>query len=117
MNMISELRKLSEDIKFVPSLRKIFSEAADTIESLSAKLQAANKEVERLQEITICDGEWIYCADRNNLPIENGEYRTISNCQEVFANLNFDVSDGMWYDNDGQHHDVIVWWKEYPYEI
>jgi len=48
MSMISkqikELRKLSEDIKFVPSLRKIFKEAADTIESLSAKLQAENME-------------------------------------------------------------------------
>lgn len=44
IEQIKELRKLSEDIKFVPSLRKIFSESADTIESLSAKLQAANME-------------------------------------------------------------------------
>lgn len=63
MSMISkqikELRKLSEDIKFVPSLRKIFSESADTIESLSAKLRAAN--IERTAED--CGG-WIQCSER-----------------------------------------------------
>lgn len=63
MSMISkqikELRKLSEDIKFVPSLRKIFSEAADTIESLSAQLQAANME----RSEGDCGG-WIPCKNK-----------------------------------------------------
>ncbi len=58
IEQIKELRKLSEDIKFVPSLRKIFSEAADTIESLSAKLQEANTEQSaELEKV------WRYCKE------------------------------------------------------
>lgn len=101
---------------FDDDVRDLLVEAADTIESISAKLQAANMEVERLREVTRCDGEWIYCADRDNFPNESGEYRTISNCQEVFAKLNFDASDNTWYNDYGQYRDVIAWWKVYPYE-
>lgn len=114
---VNALIKLAEERVNSRIVYDAMLQAADTIESLSKKLQTADKEVERLREITRCDGEWIYCADRDNLPTESGEYRTISNCQEVFANLNFDVLDGTWYDDGGQYHDVIAWWKVYPYEI
>lgn len=123
LNLSEQVKELREMSKKYPAnieielFEKTLLNAADTIESISAKLQAANKKVERLREITRCDGEWIYCADRGNLPTESGEYRTISNCQEIFANLNFDVLDGTWYDDGGQYHDVIAWWKVYPYEI
>ncbi|MEZ3514499.1 MAG: hypothetical protein K1W37_04370 [Lachnospiraceae bacterium] len=115
---VKELRELSDGYKAAdrPLAANTIYQAADTIESLSAKLQAADMEVERLREVTRCDGEWIYCADRDNLPNESGEYRTISNCQEVFAKLNFDASDNTWYNDYGQYRDVIAWWKVYPYE-
>lgn len=97
-------------------LQELLRKAADTIESLSAKLQAANMEVERLREVTICNGEWIYCGDGVELPSESGEYQIVSDCQEIFVKLNFDASDKTWYDNGGQYYNVIAWWRVYPYE-
>ena len=51
MSMISEqvkeLRTYGEKSIFAPSTRDVFNQAADTIESLSAKLQAANMECQK----------------------------------------------------------------------
>jgi len=54
---VKELRNFGEKAIFAPSTRDIFSKAADTIEALSAKLQAAN--MERPEEN--CGGGWIEC--------------------------------------------------------
>lgn len=65
-----KLRELAADMEKYVGLRPkphILREAADTIESLSAKLQAAN--TERAAED--CGG-WIPCKDR--LPKEDGFY-------------------------------------------
>lgn len=74
MSMISEqvkeLREEAEyqnDIKDYHGMVDLLSEAADTIESLSAKLQAADME----RSADDCGGGWIYCGDGNNMPEEH----------------------------------------------
>lgn len=51
-------------------LQELLRKAADTIEALSAKLQATNTE----RSAEDCGGGWIYCGDGNNLPKEDGFY-------------------------------------------
>lgn len=63
---IKELRNLSETFE-EKRLGRILSQAADTIESLSAKLAAANMQ---RSEAYYNDG-WIYCGDKKNLPEEH----------------------------------------------
>lgn len=69
MGMISELLKKLKDSSYVykvggyPEASKLFLEAADTIEALSAKLQAANTE----RSDRYYGGGWI-TVDENNLP-------------------------------------------------
>lgn len=77
MSMISEqvkeLRELANSKEFEPHepvtygfyarIKSKLFKAADTIEALSAKLQAANME----RSAEDC-GRWIYCGDGNNLP-------------------------------------------------
>lgn len=64
MSMISEqvkeLRNYRDDIRFALSVRKVFGEAADTIETLSEELYAANIE----RSAGHYGGGWIECADR-----------------------------------------------------
>lgn len=54
--------------------KQLLREAANTIESLSANLQAANREIEALNIIKEIGDEvaanlkWTYCGDGNNLP-------------------------------------------------
>lgn len=104
---VKELRELADcyygEIKHHVST---ITKAADTIEDLYSKLQSMN-----------CDGEWIYCADSFNRPTESGEYQTVFNGEEVFAKLNFDVTDGTWYNDYGQYQDVIAWWKVHSHEV
>lgn len=68
---VKELRECIEecnnplyDMK-MKRIAKLMNQAADTIESLSAKLQAANME----RSAEGCGG-WIYCGDGKNLPKE-----------------------------------------------
>ena len=68
---VKELREYADDISSVfkedsDVLKGTFKEAADTIESLSAKLQAANME----RSDQRLDNGWIYCDDGKNLPEE-----------------------------------------------
>lgn len=68
---VKELRKAAKwfDSACFPEGVKLANEAADTIEDLSAKLQAANEE----RSAEECGG-WILCKDGNNLPEESGYY-------------------------------------------
>lgn len=74
---VKELRKLSKysllDEWCFAVVVSALKEAADTIESLSEKLQAAN--MERTAED--CGG-WIYCGDRENLPEEKTNVEALS---------------------------------------
>lgn len=103
---VKELRSAAEvhknNSKYMVNL---LNSAADTIEALSEKMRDMCKA-----------GEWIYCADRDNLPEESGKYQTVYDGYEVFAKLNYDRSDGTWYDDGGECHRVIAWWRDYSYE-
>lgn len=75
---VKELRKAARWFEGtgLPEAVKLANEAADTIEFLSAKMQAANKEIEALNIIkeigdeVAANLEWTYCRDGNNLPTE-----------------------------------------------
>lgn len=100
MSMISELVK---ELRIVAvyrehSLKMLLEQAADTIESLSAKLQSKEYcdgcpgadiieipcteeckrrhfKAENMQRpAEVCGGGWIYCGDGENLPEESGYY-------------------------------------------
>lgn len=66
---VKELRKAAKWFEGtgLPETIKLVNDAADTIESLSAKLQAANME----RSAEDCGG-WIPCSER--LPEKNGNY-------------------------------------------
>lgn len=77
---IKGLRETAEAIDYrdgMESLSEIMYQAADTIKSLSAKLQAANEELEaEVEELKAANmewpagdcGGWIYCGDGKNFP-------------------------------------------------
>ncbi len=64
---VKELREVAEMYEGLDG-GKILSEAADTIEALSAKLADMERSAED------CGGGWIYCGDGENLPEESGYY-------------------------------------------
>lgn len=66
---VKELRKAAKwfDSACFPEGVKLANEAADTIETLSAKLADMERSAED------CGG-WILCKDGNNLPEESGYY-------------------------------------------
>lgn len=111
MSMISEqvkeLRKVAENFREWEYNRfyDVISEAADTIESLSAKLLAAN--MERPSED--CDG-WIPCKER--LPEETGFYMVTKKIKETGERFSgksrFDIEKG-W--NDPLNFVDIVAWR------
>lgn len=61
---VKELRKAAKwfESACFPDGVKLVTEAADTIESLSAKLADMDRSAED------CSGGWIYCGDGKNLP-------------------------------------------------
>lgn len=69
--LVKELRDLENDPEIdcygINELNNVCARAADTIEALSAKLQAVNMEN---------GGGWIYCGDGKNLPKEKEWYMT-----------------------------------------
>lgn len=68
---VKELREYSNISLYAREsrARELLKEAADTIEALSAKLQAAN-----VEQTAQDSGGWIPCKDGNNLPEESGYY-------------------------------------------
>lgn len=68
MSMISEQVKYLRKFDCFGTVKQAMLEAADTIEALSAKLQAANME----RSDRYYGGGWIACEDR--LPNEEGKY-------------------------------------------
>lgn len=67
---VKELRELADGYKMAdrPLAANTIYQAADTIESLSAKLADMERSAED------CGGGWIYCGDGENLPEESGYY-------------------------------------------
>lgn len=112
MSMIREQVRNIRDIAkshraYVPSVvTEMLTEAADTIESLSAKLQAAN--MERSAE---CGG-WIYCGDGRNFPKKSGEYIVMIENATLPTALHFLNTDNSWFDLDRDYK--VVAWMEFP---
>lgn len=124
MSMISELLKKLKDSAYVykaggyPEASKLFLEAADTIEALSAKLQAEN--VERSSED--CGG-WISCEER--LPKDRvkvlvwfeyfryGEYNRLFQTTGISYTFNGEWS-GFVNDTSGWEQLSILAWQPLP---
>ena len=121
--MISEqvkhLRELSDTANAnayaFKALSQSLKEAADTIESLSAKLADMERSVED------CGGWWIYCGDGENLPKEpfacivtviDTEPMTMTDFESILP-YQVEYSGGAWNDSDGRRipFDVIAWVK------
>ena len=102
MSMITELIERLKDLYVDPELdmlctfdgecRQAIKEAADTIEELSAKLQAANME----RSSQYYNGGWIPISE--GLPKRNGYYLVTGRQGAVNKRL---YQDGHWYENWG----------------
>lgn len=121
MNMINEqireLRELTYAVKNEMAGKHetsaALNEAADTIESLSAKLA----DIERPAED--CRGGWIYCGDGKNLPEEpfacivtviDTEPMTMTDFENILPyHVGYDGK--QWNNSDGEQipFDVIAW--------
>ena len=120
---VKELRNFGNNRKLdvfgYDEIHKIMSQSADTIESLSAKLQAANME----RSAEDCGG-WIYCGDGKNLPEPGRRYRVTA----LWKNGDFETrsvydlvygTDGLWH---GENYipvffEIIAWKPlEEPYK-
>lgn len=120
MSMISELVDTLRTLSGLQNKQhheRIINRAADTIESLSAKLQAANME----RSAEDCGGGWIYCGDGENLPKEpfacivtviDTEPMTMTDFEAILP-YQVGYSGGTWNDSDGRQipFDVIAWMK------
>lgn len=120
MNISEQVNKLREAVKsyrpYVPYyVIGLLQNAADTIESLSAKLA----DMERSDED--CGGGWIYCGDGENLPKEpfacivtviDTEPMTMTDFEAILP-YQVGYSGGTWNDSDGRQipFDVIAWMK------
>lgn len=109
---VKELRTIADNLSFEVS--KNLKEAADTIESLSAKLSAANME----RSERYYGGGWIVCNDR--LPEEDGFYIAtldgeIIGGDEPFSGM-AEFENGKWVDDEEDYKCVLAWMqKPTPY--
>lgn len=116
---IGILRRLSFEChcQWKEELEFALSEAADTIEVLSAKLADMERSAED------CGGGWIYCGDGNNLPEPGRRYRVTA----LWKDGDFETrsvydlvygTDGLWHgENYTPVSFEIIAWKplEEPY--
>lgn len=127
---INILRRLSAGChnEWKADLGYALSNAADTIESLSAKLGAANKEIEDLNAIKEVSqeysmerayGKWIYCGDGKNLPekpfdcivtVIDTDPMTMANFETILP-YQVGYSGETWNNSDGEQipFEVIAW--------
>ena len=101
---VKELRKWANCVHLTGHNYEILNQAADTIEALSAKLQAANME----RPAEDCGGGWIIC-NKYNLPKEKGKYWVTyfwsnKGCVELC-----DFEDGKFYPSSVNHENVYAW--------
>ena len=80
-------------------IAKLMNEAANTIEELSAELTTANVELKLRRRSIDCDGEWIYCGDKDHFSNESRAYYAVFDSEKIFERLNFNVSDSTWSDD------------------
>lgn len=140
MSIIEQVKQLKWHVFYqdCEQVKKLLHEAADTIESLSAKLVEANKElgfwrtyyineeiknrehkdeyIEGLEAADMeqsaedCGGGWISCKDR--LPDKSGEYIVMIAGSELPTCLHFLSSDNSWFDVEKDYK--ISHWRPFP---
>lgn len=81
---INKLREISHSLELFPihdfsETSRAIREAADTIETLSAKLAAENME----RSEAYYNNGWIYCGDGNNLLEKTGFYMVTKEMRET----------------------------------
>lgn len=109
---VKELRNIYEYGTTYERTKKAIEEAADTIESLSAKLADMERPAED------CGGGWIYFGDGKNLPEEKinpitkdfCEYQVTFKSDDVMDIRHYKFGNGHWW-NFGECMDkyVIAW--------
>ncbi len=109
MSISEQVKELREKANYInemgttyPSVIRLLNEAADTIESLSAKLADMERSVED------CGSGWIIC-NKYNLPKEKGKYWVTyfwsnKGCVELC-----DFEDGKFYPSSVNHENVYAW--------
>ena len=95
---IDDLRAYAKDRK--GELAKLVSDAADTIEMLSAKLSAANME----RSARYYHGGWIPCGER--LPEERGFYLTTTKDKAVYCDY--------WNEDNFDRTEMVIAWMPLP---
>lgn len=106
MSMISEqINKLREAVKsyrpYVPYyVIGLLHNAADTIESLSAKLKEAD-----------CGGGWIYCGDGNNLPEIERDIILSTRSLDVYKGYRANTEGYFYAEGEGYilYENVLAW--------
>lgn len=84
----------------VDGIAKAFREAADTIESLSAKLKEAD-----------CGGGWIYCGDGNNLPEIERDIILSTRSLDVYKGYRANTEGYFYAEGEGYilYENVLAW--------
>lgn len=111
---VSALRDLAE-LQNISYHKSIINRAADTIESLSEKLAAANTE---RSESYYNDG-WIYCGDGNNFPEEKinpvtkdfCEYQVTFECDDVSDVRHYKFGNGHWWNGPEIMDKYVTAWR------
>ena len=101
MSIIEQVKELREVAAMYDGLDggDILREAADTMESLYAKLQAANTE----RPAADCGGGWISCSER--LLEEKGWYLVYAKNQRPFVAY----FKGKTFPLNNHYHEIVAW--------
>ncbi len=108
MSMISEqintLRELAE-LQNIPYHKRIIKRAADTIESLSAKMADMERSAED------CGGGWIYCGDGKNLPEIECDVLLSTRSLDVYKGYRANAKEYFYAEGEGYilYENVLAW--------
>lgn len=119
MSMISEQVRNIRDIAkshraYVPSVvTEMLTEAADTIESLSSKLQAAN-----MERSVDNGGGWIPCKERlpeekiNPITKDFCEYQVTFKSEDATDIRHYKFGRGHWWNGPGIMDEYVIAWRQ-----
>lgn len=103
---VKELREVAEMYEGLDG-GKILSEAADTIEALSAKLQTASMG----RPAEDCGGWWIYCGDGKNLPEIERDIILSTRSLDVYKGYRANTEGYFYAEGEGYilYENVLAW--------
>lgn len=102
---ISEQVKYLREFGCFGTVKQAMNEAADTIESLSAKLA----DIERSAEG--CGGRWIYCGNGKNLPEIEYDILLSTRSLDVYKGYRADTEGYFYAEGEGYilYENVLAW--------